>query len=85
VGVGVELSLMFAIAGLVASKVLPKDPTLKILGINNHLFFAILWAAFFSVLDLFGQDVRLCVGLFVVGRIAGVSHGLFPLLFGILV
>ena len=33
VGVGVELSLMFSIAGLVMSNFLPADPALKILGI----------------------------------------------------
>ena len=30
VGVGIELSLMFSIAGLVMSKVLPEDPKIKI-------------------------------------------------------
>src|SRR5512141_2605980 len=32
VGVGVELSLMFAAAGLILSKLLPADPHLKLLG-----------------------------------------------------
>lgn len=53
VGVGVELSLMFAIAGLVMSKLLPSDPKLKILGINNRLLFAIGNAAFFSIFEIF--------------------------------
>jgi len=47
VGVGVEISLMFSIAGLVATKTLPEDPKAKILGINNRLFFAIVFAAIF--------------------------------------
>jgi hypothetical protein len=53
VGVSVELSLMFSIAGLALSKLLPDDPKQKILGINNRLFFAVLNAAFFSVFEIF--------------------------------
>jgi hypothetical protein len=53
IGVGVELSLMFAIAGLVMSKLLPPDPKLKILGIPNRLLFAIGNAAFFSIFEIF--------------------------------
>ena len=53
IGVGVELSLMFSIAGLVLSKLLPDDPKLKIMGINNRLLLAIGNAAFFSVFKIF--------------------------------
>lgn len=53
VGVGVEISLMFSIAGLSLSKLLPKDPKAKILGINNRLFFAISNAAFVSIIEIF--------------------------------
>jgi len=53
VGVGIELSFMFSIAGLVMSKALPADPKLKLLGINNRLLFAIGNAAFFSVVEIF--------------------------------
>ena len=53
IGVGVELSFMFAIAGLVMSKLLPEDRNLKILGINNRLLFAIANAAFFSIFEIF--------------------------------
>ena len=38
---------------LVLSKLLPDDPKLKILGINNRLVFAIGNAAFFSVFEIF--------------------------------
>jgi hypothetical protein len=47
-GVGVELSLMFSVAGLIFSKILPAGPKMKILGINNRLFIAIVNAAFSS-------------------------------------
>jgi hypothetical protein len=53
IGVGVELSLMFSIAGLVFSKILPEDPKLKILGINNRLVVAAGNAAFFSIFEIF--------------------------------
>jgi len=53
VGVGVELSFMFAITGLALSKILPEDPKAKVLGINNRLFFATCNAAFFSIFEIF--------------------------------
>lgn len=53
VGVGIELSLMFSVAGLVMSKILPEDPKLKILGINNRIFFAVVNAALFSIIEIF--------------------------------
>jgi hypothetical protein len=53
VGVGVEISLMFSIAGLILSKLLPADPKMKILGINNRLLFAVVNAAFYSIFEIF--------------------------------
>ena len=53
VGVGVELSLMFSVAGLVASKFLPTDPKMRILGIPNRWAFAVGWAGFFAVFEIF--------------------------------
>lgn len=53
IGVGIELSLMFSVAGLVLSKVLPEDPQLKIMGVNNRIFFAVVNAALFSVIEIF--------------------------------
>ena len=53
VGVGVELSFMFSIAGLVFSKILPEDPAMRILGVNNRLVIAVGNAAFFSIFEIF--------------------------------
>ncbi len=53
VGVGVELSLMFAVSGVIFSKLLPADPKAKILGINNRVLIAIGNAAFFSLFEIF--------------------------------
>ena len=53
IGVGWELSMMFSVAGLIFSKILPEDPKMKILGINNRIFFALANAAFFSIFEIF--------------------------------
>lgn len=53
IGVSWELSMMFAVAGLIMSKILPDDKNMKVLGINNRVFFAILNAAFFSIFEVF--------------------------------
>jgi len=52
IGVGAELSLMFSVAGLIFSKILPEDPKLKIMGINNRILFALGNAAFFSIFEI---------------------------------
>ena len=53
IGVGWELSMMFAAAGVIFSKLLPADPKMKILGINNRVLIAIVNAAFFSIFEIF--------------------------------
>ncbi|MCK9171380.1 MAG: hypothetical protein M0P01_13280 [Treponema sp.] len=53
IGVGWELSMMFAVCGVVFSKLLPSDPCMKILGINNRIFIAVANAALFSVFEIF--------------------------------
>jgi len=52
-GVSWELSMMFAVAGLIMSKLLLDDPKAKILGINNRWFFVIANAALFSIIEIF--------------------------------
>ena len=51
--VGIELSFMFSIAGVVLSKLLPADPKAKILGINNRIVMAVANAALFSIIEIF--------------------------------
>ena len=53
IGVSWELSMMFAVAGIVMSKLLPEDKNLKILGINNRVLFIIVNATFLSVFEIF--------------------------------
>ncbi|HBV98526.1 MAG TPA: hypothetical protein DEF36_16020 [Desulfotomaculum sp.] len=53
VGVGIEISLMFSVAGIIACKMMPGDPGQKVLGINNRLFYTFLNAALASVIEIF--------------------------------
>lgn len=53
VGVGIEISLMFSIAGLAACKMMPKDATQKIFRLNNRMVFTIGNAALASILEIF--------------------------------
>ena len=52
IGVSWELSLMFSTAGFLCD-LMPEDKNKKILGINNRIAFAIGWAFFFSVFEIF--------------------------------
>lgn len=42
---------MFAVMGLMACNSLPKDPKLKILGINNRLFFVCLYTTLSVIVE----------------------------------
>lgn len=53
IGVSWELSLMFSVAGLALSKLLPEDPKKRLLGMNNRVLFAIANAAFFGFFEIF--------------------------------
>jgi hypothetical protein len=46
IGLNIEISFMFAIAGITFAKMLPPDKKAKIMGIPNRLFFAIAGSAF---------------------------------------
>jgi len=46
VGLTIEISFMFAVAGVAFTKMLPADKSLKILGIPNRWFFAVVNAIF---------------------------------------
>jgi hypothetical protein len=53
VGVGIEISMMFSIAGIAASKILPENPKQKMFGLPAPLFVGISNALIASVLELF--------------------------------
>jgi len=52
IGLNIEISFMFAIAGIAFSKVLPDDKNLKIIGIPNRWFFAVIYSVFCVVVEL---------------------------------
>lgn len=52
VGVGIEISFMFSVAGLIMSKLLPEDKNMKILGIPNRVVFAIINAFLIALIEV---------------------------------
>ncbi len=52
IGLNIEICFMFAIAGIAFSKMLPADKKMKILGIPNRIFFAIVGAIFCVIVEL---------------------------------
>jgi len=52
IGVGIEISFMFSVAGLILSKLLPAKRSMKILGINNRIVFAILNALLVALIEI---------------------------------
>ena len=53
VGLNVEISFMFAIAGIVYAKLLPPDPSMRILGIPNRLAIALGLSVVSVAVELF--------------------------------
>jgi len=52
IGLNIEISFMFAIAGIAFSKTLPPDKKMKILGVPNRLFFAVLYSVFCVIIEV---------------------------------
>ncbi len=52
IGVGIEISFMFSVAGLIMSKLLPEDKKMKILGINNRILFIVLNAFIVALIEV---------------------------------
>ncbi len=52
IGLNIEISFMFAVAGITFAKMLPTDKGLRILGLPNRLFFAITGSIFCVLAEL---------------------------------
>ncbi len=52
IGLNIEICFMFAIAGIAFAKMLPADKKMKILGIPNRWFFAIVNAIFCVIVEV---------------------------------
>jgi hypothetical protein len=46
IGLNIEITFMFAVAGIAFGKMLPADKHQRVLGVNNRLLFAVVGAAF---------------------------------------
>ncbi len=57
IGLNIEICFMFAIAGIVFSKLLLPDKKTKILGIPNRIFFAVVYSIFCVFVELFLNSV----------------------------
>jgi len=51
IGLNIEISLMFLVAGIACAKMLPKDKKAKILGIPNRLFLAVFNSILFVLVE----------------------------------
>jgi len=57
IGLNVEIMFMFAIAGVVFSKMLPLDKSMRILGLPNRLAVAASGSAFCVIVELWLNDI----------------------------
>jgi len=57
IGLNIEITFMFAIAGIAFAKMLPADKHMKVLGLPNRLFFAIFGAAFCVFVEILLNSV----------------------------
>ncbi len=58
IGLNIEICFMFAIAGIAFSKMLPKDKRMKVLGVPNRLFFAVVNAIFCVIVEILLNSVN---------------------------
>jgi hypothetical protein len=57
IGLNIEITFMFAIAGVAFSKMLPADRKMKILGIPNRIFMAVVGSAFCVFVEILLHSV----------------------------
>ncbi len=53
IGVGIEISLMFAISGIALSKLLPDDPRERLAGVPARWLHVVSFAVLYSVIEIF--------------------------------
>ena len=51
IGLNIEISLMFLVAGIACAKMLPKDKKAKIFGIPNRIFYAVFNSILFVIVE----------------------------------
>lgn len=58
IGLNIEITFMFALSGLGFVKLLPADKNLKIMGINNRLFFASINTLFCVLVEIWLNSIN---------------------------
>jgi hypothetical protein len=53
IGYNIEISFMFAMMGVVVCLTLPKDPKMKILGVNNRVVMAVIYTTLAVIIECF--------------------------------
>ena len=85
VGLNVEISLMFAMAGIGFAKLLPENKGLKIFGINNRIVFAIGNSIFCVIVEVVLNQANALIWAYDFWNITLFGLGLIPIvIFGYL-
>ena len=85
VGLNIEISLMFAMAGIGFAKLLPENKSLKIFGINNRILFAIGNSIFCVVVEVVLNQAKGLIWAYDFWNISFFGLGLIPIvIFGYL-
>lgn len=85
VGLNIEISLMFAMAGIGFAKLLPEDKHLKILGVNNRILFAVGNSIFCVIVEVILNQAHALLWAYSFWNITFFGLGLIPIvLFGYL-
>lgn len=58
IGLNIEISLNFAILGIVFAKMLPPDKSLKVLGVPNRPFFAVVYAIICVLIEILLNSIN---------------------------
>ncbi len=58
IGLNIEICFMFAVAGLIVAKLLPRDTTMKIFGLPNRWFIAVAASVFCVLVELLLNGVN---------------------------
>lgn len=53
IGYNIEISFMFALMGIATCNSLPEDPKKKILGVNNRVFYVVLYTTLAVIIECF--------------------------------
>lgn len=79
VGLNIEISLMFAMAGIGFAKLLPENKGLKIFGINNRILFAIGNSIFCVIIEVVLNQAKALIWAYSFWNLTYFGLGLIPI------